>query len=117
MQQDTRKHVAETVARMRERADLTQTELARKSGLNQKTISDLERATDKSPTLHTLDSVAAALGLPTWALLHPDLAESFSPRADALVRTYAALPPDGRAQVDRVADAEARYSSTQVRDG
>jgi tetratricopeptide (TPR) repeat protein/transcriptional regulator with XRE-family HTH domain len=56
--------VAESLlARLRRTAGLTQEELAERSGLTARGIRSLERGTTKRPRQHSLDTLAAALGL------------------------------------------------------
>jgi transcriptional regulator with XRE-family HTH domain len=49
---------------MRERAGLSQDELAAKSGLSQAQISQLERGQTRNPGVSTLMQLADALGVP-----------------------------------------------------
>jgi transcriptional regulator with XRE-family HTH domain len=112
MDTSTRKTVASNVKRLRLLRKWTQTDLAVKSGIAQTTISSVERAEEKSPTLDTLSQLAGAFDIPPWTLLvDADNLEPARMRAmDGLVRSFARLPPDGQDQVSRVADAEARYA-------
>lgn len=55
-------HVAVTVARLRQRAGLTQKDLAKKVGVAQQVISRLENPEKSNMTLGTLFRVADALG-------------------------------------------------------
>jgi transcriptional regulator with XRE-family HTH domain len=57
-----RKLVGRNAARLRGAADLTQEELAERSGLSQQYISDLERG-KRNPTVVTLYELASALGV------------------------------------------------------
>lgn len=50
------------IRELRSRTGMTQAELARRAGTSQPTVAAYERGT-KSPTLRTLDGMAAALGL------------------------------------------------------
>ena len=58
-------HMSEqtTLRAARERAGLTQDELAARSGVAQATISSLERGTRTNPTRDTQDRLAKALGI------------------------------------------------------
>jgi transcriptional regulator with XRE-family HTH domain len=57
-----RKLVGRNAARLRAAADLTQEELAERSGLSQQYLSDLERG-KRNPTVVTLYELARALGV------------------------------------------------------
>jgi len=112
MDTGTRKTVAFNVKRLRKQRGWAQTELAVKSGVAQTTISSVERPEDKSPTLDTLQQLAEAFNVPAWTLLidADDMDPARMRAMDCLVRSFAKLPPDGQNQVERVADAEARYA-------
>lgn len=59
--------LSETLKAARLRADLTQLELAKKSGLSQSTISDIERGRNESS--RDLPAIASALGITVESLL------------------------------------------------
>lgn len=52
-----------TVRQARERAKMTQDDLAAASGLDQTTISDLETGRSQNPRLKTIQALAKALGI------------------------------------------------------
>lgn len=60
--------VGERLRRLREAAGVSLSELARRAGVGKATLSGLENGT-RNPTLETLWSVTAALGVPITALL------------------------------------------------
>jgi transcriptional regulator with XRE-family HTH domain len=66
-----RKLVGRNAARLRAAADLTQEELAERSGLSQQYISDLERG-KRNPTIVTLYELATALGVSHMELVRED---------------------------------------------
>jgi transcriptional regulator with XRE-family HTH domain len=68
---DMRKLVGRNAARLRAGADLTQEQLAERSGLTQQYISDLERG-KCNPTIVTLYELAQALGVSQVELVKPD---------------------------------------------
>ena len=68
---DMRKLVGRNAARLRAEADLTQEQLAERSGLTQQYISDLERG-KCNPTIVTLYELAQALGVGPVELVRPD---------------------------------------------
>jgi transcriptional regulator with XRE-family HTH domain len=72
---DDTNRVARAIRRRREQLGLTIRGLAAKSGVSPSMISDIERIA-KSPTVSTLSALAAALGLPTAALISESASES-----------------------------------------
>ena len=66
-----RKLVGRNAARLRAAADLTQEQLAERSGLSQQYISDLERG-KRNPTVVTLYELATALGVSHVELVRED---------------------------------------------
>ncbi|GAA2376287.1 hypothetical protein Cme02nite_09900 [Catellatospora methionotrophica] len=61
-------HVGVRLRQLREQAGISLSELARRAGVGKATLSGLENGT-RNPTLDTLWSVTAALGVPITALL------------------------------------------------
>lgn len=112
MDRQTRKNVARNVKRFRELAKFDQTTLGDRAGIGQTTVSSVEKENGKSPTLVTLDSIAAVLGIPTWTLLiDTDQMDKTQLKAlDAIVQSFSKLPAPGQAQINRVAEAETRYA-------
>ena len=68
---DMRRIVGENVRRLRSQADLTQEELAERSGFSQQYISDLERGL-RNPTIVSLWELAQVLGVSPDRLIHSD---------------------------------------------
>jgi transcriptional regulator with XRE-family HTH domain len=89
---DDNVRVARAIRRRREQLGLTIRALAAKSGVSPSMISDIER-TAKSPTVSTLSALAAALGVPTAALISDTTSESGRIR---VVRAAERLPVAGR---------------------
>jgi transcriptional regulator with XRE-family HTH domain len=99
---------------------LTQMELARVSGVSQKTISnmlDASRAGLDSQTLDKLDKVAGAFGLTAWHMLIPclPLEISYCHQISELVAAFIALPSDGRAIVLHTAERERQIAAQASR--
>lgn len=96
----------------------SQGELARKAGVSQKVISNIENAEDRNihPTINTISAIADALGVSTLLLLTPlpleqleSLKEESAAKAiSRLVESYVSLPLAGRRTVERVLDLEVR---------
>lgn len=113
--------VRETLAKnlerlMKARAPaLTQKQLAARSGVSQRTISNmLNPGSGVSPMLENIELIAVAFSLEPWHLLIPDLPDELlrSKTVEKLVQTYAQLGDDGRASVTRIAENEVRYSQS-----
>lgn len=110
MDSRTRKIVAENVKRLREAAGLTQAALGKRSGKSQRNISDVENPEGKSPTLATLEAIADGLKVPLWMLVVENTLDPSHMKAlDGIVSYYTQIPASGQAQIERVAEAEARY--------
>lgn len=67
---DMRKLVGSNCARIRGEKELTQEDLAEKSGFSQQYISDLERG-KRNPTIVTIYEIAQALGVSHLDLVTP----------------------------------------------
>jgi transcriptional regulator with XRE-family HTH domain len=89
---DDTDRVARAIRHRREQLGLTIRGLAAKSGVSPSMISDIERIV-KSPTVSTLSALAAALGVPTAALISDSISESNRIR---VVRAAERLPVTGR---------------------
>jgi transcriptional regulator with XRE-family HTH domain len=111
MEADIRKLLAINVKALREHAGMSQTALGKKADIAQTAVSYCEQPDGKSPSLETLAKLAKALRVPSWwLLLDHGIPEAAQAQAlGEIVSLCARLPPDGSAQVLRVAEAEARY--------
>jgi transcriptional regulator with XRE-family HTH domain len=69
----------ETVRQLRQMRGWKQAELARRSGIHQAMISNLERDRYASPTGETLERLAAAFGVSVDMLLHGDTGSADQP--------------------------------------
>ncbi|HAX81822.1 MAG TPA: hypothetical protein DCY40_04565 [Actinobacteria bacterium] len=85
----------------RDRADMTQGELAARAGVTQQAISAYETGR-REPTLPTLLRLIEATGLELRMQLHPR-----DRHDDALAAYLASLPPADRAALERKARAQA----------
>lgn len=68
---------------------------------------------DKSPTLETLDKIAAELKSPGWLLVHPEMKEWDQERPQILfmIKAYLAADADGKDAMFRVARAIRKESA------
>jgi len=65
---DVGQRVGANIKRLRKAQAISQEELADRAGVHRTYISQVERAV-KSPTLHSLDRIASALGVPLTELV------------------------------------------------
>lgn len=106
---------AVNVKRLMDHNELSQAELAKKTGVGQSTLSrllDMEHPETINPRASTMDSVAAYFGVPTWQLLVPNMPLELltSPRLARLVENYRDASEEIRAAVERIAELEVRAS-------
>lgn len=107
----TRTALAKNVRRLRKTAKLSQTELANRAGIAQTAVSYIERASDKSPSLETIEKLAAALGtthLGLCAALDEPSQQDIQ-GAGKLLETYISATPEGRSSLLKVAEVVAQY--------
>ena len=90
---------------------VNQTELAKMSGVSQKTISNILKGT-QTPTIETADLLAAAFGLEGWHLIMPNLPSDLvsSPTIEALFSSFLGASAGGREMIIKVAEREAEYN-------
>jgi transcriptional regulator with XRE-family HTH domain len=69
----------------RRQKDITQSQLAELSGVNQTTISDIERGANRNPSWETVARIAKALGVPPEELF--PVADEASASADQAVNS------------------------------
>lgn len=111
-QPDAKAIVARNVRAIMEEMDWTQKDLQARSGVAQKTISNIVRT--GSTTTGRLDAIAMAVGLPGWALMITPFPGIQHVRGLAEVAAlYLACDEEGKRQIARVASAEARYTATR----
>lgn len=102
--------LAANTKRLRLALGWSQVELARCSGIPQRTISAIERADHKTSVAH-LEGLGKAFGCPLWALLFADLELSLftGNSLDKLIEHYVTLPEISRQEINRVVEREQRY--------
>lgn len=111
------KLISRRVNILRTQTGLTQEELARKSRVSQKTVSNIENEGGPGRTtckLQHLDAIANALGLQLWQLLLPDDDDRLLDPATAkkiryIIDQFLAAPDDGRETLSRVAEVIGKY--------
>lgn len=89
-----------------------QVQLAKRSGVNQKTISNILNGRN-TPTLDILDQIAAAFGLNVWHLILPDLPADLvnGGTIERLFENFIASGEKGREYINHVAEREAKYKT------
>jgi transcriptional regulator with XRE-family HTH domain len=109
----TRESLARNIRYLMKRAEWSESELARRSGVSQKSINNILNLVH-SPKLETVDAIAEAFGLTGWHLIMPNLPDDLltSRTLEGLVRSYVKASDDGRELINRVAEREAAYAST-----
>lgn len=88
----------------------TQTELAKHSGISQKSISNILSGS-QAPTIETAESLAQAFGLEGWHLIMPGLPSDLvsSPSIEKLMKNFASASTEGRKMISIIAEREAAY--------
>jgi transcriptional regulator with XRE-family HTH domain len=107
--------LAENLSRLMAERGMTQADLAKRSGVAQRTIStllDASRPDEINPRFSTLVAIAGHFGIPHWQLLIPDLPVDLllSPAIGRVVSAYRDASTEGRANISRVAEAEVRFA-------
>jgi transcriptional regulator with XRE-family HTH domain len=102
--------VADNLERLRgDDARITQAQLAAKSGVAQKTISNIE--TTGTTTTGKIAAVAAGLGIQPFALFIPEISDiKTAKQLDRLITHFLESSAEGKEAIGRTAEAEARYS-------
>lgn len=97
----------------------SQGKVAKRGGLSQRNVGNVvtygtSHAT--SPTVRTVDGLAKAFGIAPWLLFVPGIPLELlqSTQLQELIEKYIATAELGRRNIDRVADLEVRYASTEV---
>lgn len=105
--------ISRNVAALRAANGWSQGELAKKAGVSQKVISNLENAETLRihPTFYTITAVASALNVSLFALMLPLDIEHLrgiqDPDLVRLIDAYLEMPPPSRKTVDRIVELEA----------
>ena len=107
-----REILAANVAALMARDSLSQHALARRAGVNQKTISNILNCV-KAVQLDKLEGIARAFRLAPWQLLVPDLPTDLLDREklDRLISSYLSCDDAARAIVHHIAEREAEYKT------
>lgn len=109
---DPRDSLARNLRFLMTQADLSEQNLADRSGVGQKTINNILNKVN-SPTLSTVEKLAAAFGLTGWHLIMPNLPDELisSPTLAKLFSDYVSATPEGRKLIAHIADRETSRSA------
>ena len=113
----TRETLAKNVAYLMLQRGWTQSVLAKKADISQRSVSNLLHPETHSPKLETVEAVAEAFGLNLWHMIMPSLIEdlaagtSFSRIYDDYMRSS----EEGKKHIERVAQREAEYRVSNER--
>ncbi len=107
--------VARNLRSLMEREGMTQLKLAKRSGVSQRTISNVLNESHE-PGVETVDQLARVFKLKGWQLQMSDLPPELL-GSDYVDRTVGALvqaSPKGRQMIAELAEREAHYSKTKT---
>jgi transcriptional regulator with XRE-family HTH domain len=107
------KTLADNLKALMQRRDWSQAQLADKSGVSQRHISNVLRA-QTSSSVESVDALANAFGLPGWLLLIPGLDVTLmdGPLIPRLVSFYRGAGPEGRELIERLAERESHHNAS-----
>lgn len=97
-------YLGQRIKTLREIRGWKQTDLARKSGVSQKTISNAERGGGgrESMSLASLEKIASAFGLTAWQMLLPDDTSYQSPEIRSVLRNYSRATPQRQRAIEMI---------------
>ena len=118
MDKHARKILADNIRSLRESRKLSQSKLAKKAGTGQTTVSSMEDPTGKAPGIDNIESIAHALGVETYYLLIPGAPTGAKSghMIEKTVSSTCSAEPEGIANIERIAETEARYSTLRSRE-
>lgn len=106
--------LARNLRALMERETLTQQQLAKKSGISQRTISNVLNGSHE-PGIETVDKLAGVFKLQGWQLQMRDLPPELvgSSLVDRTVGALVQASPKGREMIAELAEREAHYSKSK----
>jgi transcriptional regulator with XRE-family HTH domain len=116
---DSNRILADNLRRLMEHTGDTQLDVAKRGGLAQRSVSNvLSYGTthETSPTIRTVDGLATAFKLDAWHLFFPQVPVelALSRELDDLLVSYLHASPEGRQNIKRIAEGEARFASIKT---
>lgn len=88
-----------TIRKLRTEAELNQATLAKKAGISQSAVSQIEKG-ERAPSFDVLRSLATALGVSAAELLGPENADAPTNQEKVHFRQYRALPEEARDELE-----------------
>ena len=121
MSSDSNLVLAENVRRLMDASGDSQVKVAKRGGLSQRNVGNVVTygtTHTTSPTVRTVDGLAKAFGVAPWILFVPEIPLDLlqSGRLDGLMANYVRCPESGRANIERTADSEVRWSALATRE-
>jgi len=111
----TKEWLASNLRALMEDREYTQVALARKAGLDQKTISNIINPdrNEYTPTLAVVEAIAGVFDVPVYQILIDELPLDLlkNHQIHKLVDSYKMTGKEGRRNVSRVAEREADYEN------
>lgn len=109
-----KKIFAQNVASLMAKSSMSQAALAQKSGVSQRTISNIlnpESDPNYSPTLNNIEKISTALGVSPWQMLIGAVPVDViaSKDIDKLVHSFTSVSSEGREAILSVSQREVRY--------
>lgn len=109
---NTRMILAAKLKALMEESGMTQRELASKSGVSQRQISNIVRG-ENSCSVEIAEALAKPFGLTGWQLIAPNIpaAHKYAPALNRLVSAYALASDDVRNYFDSIVDREKKLAT------
>lgn len=110
--------LARNVERLMQESGDSQASAAARGGLSQRSVGNVltyGKTHHTAPTLRTVEGLAKAFSVPAWMLFIPGLPADMVGDTSAvqLLKAFAQVPADARANILRIADGEVRYAGIQ----
>lgn len=105
--------LAQNISMLRKQRGWSQTKLAKKANIGQRTVSNIENPGQSgySPTVDIIDRIATAFGLPCYHLfIQMPLNVLINKELNGIVNNFLVASNKGRDNILRVAEMEAKYS-------
>jgi len=114
----TQKIIAKNLKKLIDKHQLTQSLLAKKTGVSQKTISNILNPNyDGNVTTQSVEKIAKHFGLQTYEMMIPNFPiDEPSTGIEKVISCYASSSTTGRENIKRVAELEVRYSLSPKND-